>query len=343
MKKTAFILVFLFVLQEAFSQDQKVNILADSTLKRLMQEYKVLALAIGVIENGQVSHTKVLGELKKGTPAPPNAIFQVASLTKPITEMTTLRLVSKGLWDLEEPLSHYWTDPQVADDPRHQRLTTRHVISHQTGFVNWRWLHKSGKLAFDFEPGTQTQYSGEGLEYLKQALVKKFRLPFEEIVGKYLLKPDKMIDTRFYWDKDMDEARFAVAHDRNAEPLPTRMYTQPSAADLLMTTIADYTRFGANVLNKKELSSQVYSEMTTFQDKKQTYGLGWQLFKGLSNDEFVIMHSGADPGVRTIIILLPKSQRGIVLFTNSDNGMSLIKSIVNQSLDLGDEIIERAK
>ncbi|MET7259119.1 serine hydrolase domain-containing protein [Dyadobacter fermentans] len=342
MKKIAFILVFLLS-QKAFSQYRKVAIPADSTLERLMHEYKVPALAIGVIENGQVSHTKVLGELRKGIPAPPNAIFQVASLTKPITEMTTLRLVSKGLWDLDEPLFHYWTDPQVADDPRHRRLTTRHVISHQTGFVNWRWLHKSGKLTFDFEPGTQTQYSGEGLEYLKHALIKKFKLPFEEIVGKYLLKPDKMLDTRFYWDKGMDEGRFAVAHDRNGEPLPVKKYTQPSAADLLMTTIADYTLFGSNVLNKKELSDQAYSEMITFQDEKHTYGLGWQLFKGLKNDEFVITHSGADPGVRTIIILLPKSQRGIVIFTNGDAGMSLIKSILSRSLDLGDEIIERAK
>lgn len=343
MKKTAFILVFLFIFQEAFPQYQKVNIPADSTLKRLMRENKVPALAIGVIENSQVSQAKVLGELRKGMPAPSNAIFQVASLTKPVTEMTTLRLVSKGLWDLDEPLFHYWTDPQVADDPRHKRLTTRHVISHQTGFVNWRWLHKSGKLAFDFEPGTQTQYSGEGLEYLKQALVKKFKLPFEEIVGKYLLKPDKMIDTRFYWDKYMDQGRFAVAHDRNGEPLPIKKYTQPSAADLLMTTIADYTRFGVNVLHKKELNSHVYREMLTFQDEKHSYGLGWQLFKGLKNGEFVIMHSGADPGVRTVIILFPKSQRGIVIFTNSDNGMSLIKSILSLSLDLGDELIERAR
>ncbi|PSL33685.1 serine hydrolase domain-containing protein [Dyadobacter jiangsuensis] len=251
MKKIVFVFAFLFVFQEAFSQYRKVNIPADSTLKRLMHAYKVPALAIGVIENNQVSQVKVLGELRKEMPAPQNAIFQVASLTKPVTEMTTLRLVSKGLWDLDEPLFHYWTDPQVADDPRHKQLTTRHVISHQTGFVNWRWLHKSGKLTFDFEPGMQTQYSGEGLEYLKRALVEKFNLPFDEIVAKYLLKPDKMIDTRFYWDKDMDESRFAVAHDRDGEPLPVRKYTEPSAADLLMTTIADYTRFGANVLNKR--------------------------------------------------------------------------------------------
>ena len=110
-----------------------------------------------------------------------------------------------------------------------------------------------------------------------------------------------------------------------------------------MTNFADYTRFVANVLNKKGLSDPVYREMITFQDKGQVYGLGWQLFNNLKNDEFAMMHSGADPGVRTIIILLPKSQRGIVIFTNSDNGMSLVKSILSQSLDLGDEIIERAK
>jgi CubicO group peptidase (beta-lactamase class C family) len=53
-------------------------------------------------------------ELKKDTPAPDNAIFNVASLSKPISTLLTLQLVSNGDWDLDEPLYHYWVDP---DDP----------------------------------------------------------------------------------------------------------------------------------------------------------------------------------------------------------------------------------
>jgi CubicO group peptidase (beta-lactamase class C family) len=133
-----------------------VHLPPDSTLKALMQKHKVPALGIGVIENENLKTTKVLGELKSGVPAPVNTIFQVASLTKPIVEMTTLRLVSKGLWSLDEPLCHFWIDPDVKNDPRNKLVTTRHVLAHQTGFVNWRWLHSTGKLAFDFEPVLNT-------------------------------------------------------------------------------------------------------------------------------------------------------------------------------------------
>jgi CubicO group peptidase (beta-lactamase class C family) len=52
--------------------------------------------------------------------------------------MLTLQLVSIGQWQLDEPIYKYWTDPDVINDPRHLKLTTRHILTHQTGFDNWR-------------------------------------------------------------------------------------------------------------------------------------------------------------------------------------------------------------
>lgn len=322
-----------------------VNVPNDTVLTALMQKYKVLALGIGTIENDELKNAKVLGELKSGTPAPINAIFQVASLTKPIVEMTTLRLVSKGLWLLDEPLSKYWIDPDVKNDPRNKLLTTRHVLSHQTGFVNWRWLHSTGKLAFDFEPGTKTQYSGEGLEYLKHALEAKFKMPLAAIVDKYLFKPDGMKDTHFFWDDSVTTDRYAIPHNKEIEPYEIRKNKETSAADLLMTTISDYTTFGVNVLKKKELSDKIWQDMIHIQSKDPDakFGLGWEVFNHLKGNEFALVHGGSDPGVRTIIILLPGSKRGLVLFTNSDNGMPLIKDIIRAALDIGEELLERAK
>jgi len=88
--------------------------------------------------------------------------------------MVALKLVSLGKWDLDEPINKYWTDPDVADDPRSKKLTTRYILSHQSGFPNWRYSNKSNKLNFQFEPGAKYQYSGEGLEYLRKALENKF-------------------------------------------------------------------------------------------------------------------------------------------------------------------------
>lgn len=66
-------------------------------------------------------------------------------------------------------------DPDIADNPYVKKLTTRIILSHQTGFPNWRGNNADGKLTFEFEPGTKYQYSGEGYEYLRKALEKKFK------------------------------------------------------------------------------------------------------------------------------------------------------------------------
>lgn len=313
----------------------------DSTLLSWMSQYKVPALGIGIIQDGKMVSQRVIGELTPGKKAPENAIFQVASLTKPIVEMTVLRLVSSGKWNLDEPLYHYWIDPDVMHDTLHKKLTTRHVLAHQTGFVNWRWLHSTGKLTFDFVPGSKTQYSGEGLEYLKKALEKKFNKPLEEIVASTLLIPEGMLDTRFYWDDKMDESRFAIAHNKEGLPYEVRKNTTASAADLLMTTIGDYTRFGAAILSGKNMSREIWQDMIRLQapDQKSKFGLGWEVYQNLGQGEFALLHTGSDPGVRTIIILLPESKRGIVIFTNGDNGMQVILKIISQSLDVGDQLI----
>ncbi len=112
-------------------------------IQKMLAENKVPAVAIGIIRDGQVARVDVIGELTKSVTAPKNAIFNVASLSKPIVSMLTLKLVSQGEWALVEPLTPYWVDRDVANDPRSKTLTTRHVLSHQTGFDNWPLLPAS--------------------------------------------------------------------------------------------------------------------------------------------------------------------------------------------------------
>lgn len=343
--KIVYSLLAILMMAPAAMAQSVVTLPEDSALMTLMKRYAIPALGIGVIEQGKIKTSKVLGELKASAPAPANTLFQVASLTKPIVEMTVLRLVTKKLWSLDEPLFHYWTDPDVANDPRNKVLTTRHVLAHQTGFVNWRWLHPTRRLTFDFTPGTRTQYSGEGLEYLKKALEAKFKQPLAAIVRKYLFEPDGMNDTHFYWDDGVTESRYAVAHNREGEAYAIRKNTETSAADLLMTTVRDYTVFLKNVLKKRDIGRKVWEDMIRMQGNEEhaKFGLGWEVYRDLENGEYALLHSGSDPGVRTIAVLFPRSQRGLLIFTNSDNGMAIIKEIISRSLNIGDQLINKAK
>jgi CubicO group peptidase (beta-lactamase class C family) len=312
-----------------------------------MKETNVPAVGIGIIENGKLKYVKVFGELKKGTPAPANTIFQVASLTKPVVEILTLQMVSTGEWKLDEPLATYWIDPDVQNDPRHKKLTTRHVLTHQSGFENWRSMSASRKLEFIADPGTKVNYSGEGLEYLRRALEKKFNEPLDQLARKRLFQPFGMKHTRFFWDASMDESRFAVAHDKDGKPYDVHKHTTANAADLLLTTVEDYGKFAVNVLKGKGLSKAVWDDMVRPQalytsGRSMFFGLGWMVMPNLSTGEYALIHTGSDPGVSTVVILLPKSQRGLIVFTNGDNGTQVWTKILAAAFDVGAEMLGRA-
>jgi CubicO group peptidase (beta-lactamase class C family) len=342
-----YFLILLAVCNLNAQQKETAFIDYQKNVQTSLTTYKVPAVGIGVIEEGKLRQIMVFGDLKKNDPAPYNTIFEVASLTKPVTTMLTLKLVSMDQWQLDEPLCNYWIDPDVADDPRHLRLTTRHVLTHQTGFDNWRWMSKSKKLVFNFDPGTDYHYSGEGFEYLRRALEHKFNSTMDRLADSLLFRPLNMNDTRFVWDDNIDTSRFAIPHDilRNIEErsLNETMNKDANAANLLKTTVEDYCKFSIAVMDKTWLTENVFNEMVRPQVERQKYsiGLGWVILKDLSNGEYALISTGHNNGIQTIVVLLPMSKRGMVVFTNGENGNMVYKKVITESLDLGEEIIKK--
>jgi CubicO group peptidase (beta-lactamase class C family) len=346
-------LAFVFLSNFVNAQPKHITIPSPDSIKNWQNQYKVPVVAVGIIEDGRIKETKIFGELESGTPAPPATFFNIASMTKPVVGMLTLQLVSKNLWNLDEPLSNYFVDPDVVTDERHKKLTTRLVLTHQTGLPNWRGNDPSKKMTFAFEPGTDVSYSGEGYMYLGHALERKFNKSLQELADSLLFKPLGMKSTRFFWDSTTDESLYAGRHDKNGKALEIEKWYEANAANLLLTTIDDYCKFGVSVLQKKGISKKVYQEMITTHlpnrklssrqaGKNFTFGLSWGLLHNLSNGEYALVHAGRNPGLNTIVILLPKSNRGIVIFTNGENGTDLYKKIISNSLDLGDEILVRS-
>lgn len=307
-----------------------------------LKEKRIPSLAVGYLENGNVKRVHVFGELKVGVPARKDAVFNVASITKTITAMVTLNLVNAGKWKLDEPVAAYFTDPDVQDDPRSRRLTTRDILTHRSGFPNWRTELPNGKLAFQFDPGTKYQYSGEGFEYLRRALESKFQRSLAQMADSMIFVPLGMRDTRFTWNA-ADESRFAFPFDAAGMQLEAVRNTVPNAADLLKTTITDYCKFITWILNGGGLSKALFTEMASHQVERKAnsyMGLGWVIYDPLgeptgnppTKGEYALSHGGHDPGVHTIAVALPQSQRALVIFTNSDNGIKLYPDLLNYYL-----------
>lgn len=317
----------------------------DSEIETLIKELKIPSLTIGYIENGKIQQIRAFGEQKPHIPIADNSIYKVASLTKPVTAIITLKLAEAGKWNLDEPLSKYYVDSEVKDSPYLSKLTTRTILSQKSGFPNWRYLREDKKLVFEFEPGTKFQYSGEGYEYLRKALEKKFNKSLEKIASEVLFIPLKMNDTHYYWTKNTDESRYAVESDKEGNPIPFERYYQSNAAANLLTTVGDYGKFLISILNNAELSTALYNDFVNPQTNVKEgiyWGLGMQVFPDLPNDEFALVHTGGDDGTKCLAILLPKSKRGLIIFINSENGLKIWKKIIEEYFgDVGKEIVRR--
>ncbi len=304
--------------------------------EKWLKQNRIPALGIGFINDGKIAEVQVFGRIETGgARAPLNTIWNVASLTKPVTALVALKLVNAGKLKLDEPLYKYWTDPDIAQDARRKKLTARIILSHQTGFPNWRWLAPSGKLAFDFEPGTKYQYSGEGYEYLRKALEGKFKKSLAQLAAELIFEPLGMKDTRYFWDSTVDERRFARWHSGTGKVYETYKNTSPNGADDLLTTVEDYSKFMLYVLNGAGLSPDLYHEMVSKQvsmKPNQYFGLGWSVDEQVDGTENALSHGGDDKGVHTIAFILPGSRRGLLIFTNCDNGVDVYIKIIQAYL-----------
>lgn len=319
----------------------KVNLNFENKVQGWLEDENVPAVSVGIIEEGKIKYVKAFGEIQKGVPAEVNSIFNIASMTKPVVTMLTLKFVEEGKWKLDEPLFHYWVDPDVKDDPYHKILTTRHVLNHQTGFTNWRSGHPTKKLTFDFEPGTQYHYSGEGFEYLRKALENKFKKPLEKLLDSFIFKPIGMGNTQ-YWNESIDTLRLARCHDANGNDYNFSYKTNVLAAGNLLSTAEDYCKFLIYVMNGAGLSQNLYDEMLKPKitgNEHLPRGLGWEIIKDLPNGEYGIEHGGTNTGMWSMSFILPKSQRGIVVLTNGDNGILLYSNIIKEAFDEGETII----
>jgi CubicO group peptidase (beta-lactamase class C family) len=103
-----------------------------------MRKHKVPGMQV-VYTKGSHVDTYNLGVRRAGTTqaVAATSTFQAASLGKVVLAYTTLRLLDRGVLDLDKPLLTYYPYPRLQAAPRANRITARMVLAHTTGLPNW--------------------------------------------------------------------------------------------------------------------------------------------------------------------------------------------------------------
>lgn len=315
---------------------------ADKVIKNLEAQVPVLmrkalipGLSVAVIRNGEVFWSRGFGVTNQVNKKPVNndTVFAAASLSKPFVGYAALKMIERGQLELDKPLSDYTAKPYISD-PRLKLITLRRVLSHTTGFPNWSG---DAPLRILRAPGSKFVYSGEGFLYLQHVIEEITQIPLAQYLQQNLLDPLGMKSSSFIW-QPVYSTIASDGHDRQAKPKPMGKPQKASAAGSLRTTANDYAKFimammAPGKVDSPKLGEASLKNMLSSQIKinqKLDWGLGWGLEKA-SNGNF-FWHWGDLVTFKSITVASFDLGAGIVMLTNSQNGLKISKNIVQQAI-----------
>jgi CubicO group peptidase (beta-lactamase class C family) len=319
----------------------------ESDIPELMKKGRVPGLAIAVVRDGKPAWVHGFGtkEAKTDQPVTGETVFEAASLSKPLFAYGVLKLVEQGKLNLDVPLTTYLPKPYIAGDERLAKITARIVLSHRTGFPNWRG--DDGLLPIYFMPGERFSYSGEGYIYLQYVLERITGKPLNEYMTETVFTPLGMTSSSYVWRPDFD-ALTATGHDPQGKPVPLWKPKEAGAASTLNTTAKDYALFVAAILKGKGLKRATLREMETPQialdpecrictkrepkqlSKNLFWGLGWGIQRTDRSD--ALWHWGDNGAFKCFVMAEPRTKSGVVMFANSENGLEIAKPLINEAM-----------
>jgi CubicO group peptidase (beta-lactamase class C family) len=337
--------------------ETETDVLRDQIAGEL-ERFAVPGISWAVISSGGIVGTGTAGLVDAGAAdaVSSETLFQACSISKPVAVFAMLRLVDRGLLDLDEDVNRRLTSWRVPPTGNWQPVVTlRQLASHSAGLTvhgfpgypygealpttiqildGSRPANTFG-VRVDTVPGAQFRYSGGGTLVMQQLLEDVTRTPFRELMRELVLEPLGMADSDYAQPlPEQVHARAASAHDEQGQAIPGRWHSYPElAAAGLWTTPSDLCRFALGVQAAYSgdgalLSPDLAREMLTPQIRTSDRlggldHLGLGLFLGDDGTRFG--HSGGNKGFKCHLLADRDSGHGAAVMTNGDNGMWVVQ------------------
>jgi CubicO group peptidase (beta-lactamase class C family) len=316
-------------------------------LPELLKESGVPGLSLALIRDGKTYWVHGFGvrDVKSEQPVAGDTIFEAASLSKPVFAYGVLKLVDEGKLDLDVPLSKYFPKPYIEGDERLEKITARYVLSHRTGFPNWRG--DGHPLTIHFTPGERFSYSGEGFVYLAKVVEQVTGKPLNDYMTEAVFQPLGMTSSSYVWRPDYD-ARTATGHDAAGQTGEKFKPKEANAAASLHTTAGDYALFVEALLNGKVLKRETLREMerpqiavnpectncTERAPKELSKSVFWGLGIGIqeTKEGESLWHWGDNGRFKCYVVSYPKQKLGVVMFANGESGLSIASEVVRTAI-----------
>ena len=271
-------------------------------------------------------------------PVQPDTLFGLASLSKPITAIATLKLVEQGKFGLDDSvfalLKHIRPPRGARVDPRLGRVTVRHCLNHSGGWdravtgdcINWepqicrayrippplsvhQFISFTLGMPLNFNPGTDAKYSNIGYILLGEVVAKVSGQPYDRFVAENVLKPMGINRAKLHARNGKYLLGEALRHLAGSLiPLPAMRIPMLDAAGGWTCSVVDMVRFltnldgsrGESVLGEKTRKLMLEPPPAPIKPRENgTYfGLGWDSVQ-VNDKGFAYFKDGSYQGMRT--------------------------------------------
>ena len=254
-----------------------------AAMQTMVDRQDVAGVVTLVATRDGVAHLGAVGkaDLAANRPMQGDALFWIASMTKPITGVAIMMLQDEGKLSVDDPVAKYIPElakAATADGTVHV-LTLKHLLTHSSGLAesnnDEKKIAKSlaelvpgfSSRPLQFAPGTRWAYCQSGINTLGRIVEVVSGKSFPTFVQERLFTPLGMVDTTFYPDPTQ-VARLATTYKREGDALipaklpwdfdPTNIGHYPAPNGGLFSTASDYGRFCRLLLNDGTLDGRTY-------------------------------------------------------------------------------------
>jgi N-acyl-D-amino-acid deacylase len=329
----------------------------DAAMRTIIDRHGLPGAALSIAKEGRLVFAKGYGWANVATSEAmePTTLFGLASLSKPITAVATLKLVELGRLRLEDRVFDVLKIRVPAGgrvDPRLRTITVRQCLNHSGGWdrsvrgdpVNWepqicralrlrpplsptQFLSFVVTMPLDFVPGTGQKYSNVGYIILGEVVAAAAGKPYQRFVVEDLLRPMGITRVAMHRPDGRYLAGQAVRHlTGSLLPLPAMLLPMVDATGGWSGSVVDMARFmtnldgsrGQSVLNEKTRRLMIEPPPAPLGPLPNgTFvGLGWDSVT-VQGNSFGFFKDGSYQGMRTFMKRLPNGVCWCLLYNAS--------------------------
>ena len=311
-------------------------------------------LSVGIVYDQELVWSKGFGyaNTDSKSPATPQTVYRIASITKLFTSTAIMQLRDAGKLQLDDPVEKHlsWFDIQdrFPDAPP---ITIRHLITHTSGlpreaaFPYWTDSNfPTREQVREALPGQQTilptetrwKYSNLALALAGEIVAAASKSRYTDHIEQSILHPLDMSATQVRTIQE-DHPKLATGYgrrlpdgSRSVSPFTDCQGITPAAN--MATTVEDLARFamlqfrdgpsgGAQILEGSTLR-EMHRVHWLAPDWKSGWGLGFHVERDDANARTYIGHGGSVKGFRTHLKIGLADKIAVIVLTNSDDGDS---------------------